>query len=115
METLLKQSNINPSNLQKVILRMTSNDVNNLSQPCYIPRHKKEYHTLLNATGLKDKDIKDFAKRTYKGTVAQGFHITNEPGTNLLLFIMWWSLRKRNLTLYRSTLLYHMVKKSTVI
>jgi len=111
METLLKKSNINPSNLQKVVLRITSTDVNNLSQPCYIPGHKNAYHTLLNATGLTDKDIKEFAKKTYKGTIAQGFHITNEPATNLLLFIMWYALRKRNNTLYYSTLVYHMIRQ----
>ena len=111
METLLKQSNITPSNLQRVLLKITSSDVNNLSQPCYIPGHKKEYITLLNATGLTDKDIKDFAKRTYKGTIAQGFNIANEPGTNLLLFIMWYALRKRNKTLYHSTLVYHMIRQ----
>ncbi|MHA1874198.1 MAG: hypothetical protein ACTSVB_08790 [Candidatus Heimdallarchaeaceae archaeon] len=111
METLLKESNINPSNLQRVVLKMASNDVNNLSQPCYIPGHKKEYHTLLNATGLTDKNIKDFAKRTYKGTIAQAFNIANEPGTNLLLFIMWYALRKRNKTLYHGTLLYHMIRQ----
>ncbi len=99
METLLEQSNINIKNLQRVLLKITSTDVNNLSQPCYIPGHKKEYFTLLNATGLTDKNIKEFAKRTYKGTIAQSFFIANEPGTNLMLFIMWYALKNKNKTL----------------
>ena len=111
METLLQQSKINPSNLQRTMLKISSSDVNNLSQPCFIPTHKRQYHMILNATGLTDKDIKDFAKRTYKGTIAQGFHITNEPATNLLLFIMWYALRKRNKTLFYTTLLYHMIRQ----
>ena len=111
METLLQQSKINPSNLQRVLLKMASSDVNNMSQPCYIPGHKKAYHMLLNATGLTDKDIKDFAKRTYKGTIAQGFNIANEPGTNMMLFIMWYALRKRNMTLYHGAMLYHMIRQ----
>ena len=111
METLLKQSNINISNLQRVVLKIASNDVNNLSQPCYIPPHKQPYHQLLNATGLTDKEVKEFAKRTYKGTIAQGFNIANEPATNLLLFIMWYALRKRNKTLFYGALLYHMIRQ----
>lgn len=111
METLLKQSRINPSNLQRTVLKITSNDVNNLSQPCYIPTHKKQYHMLLNVVGLTDKDIKQFTKRTYKGTIAQAFNIANEPATNLLLFIMWYALKKKNKTLFHSTLVYHMVRQ----
>ncbi len=111
METLLKQSRINPSNLQRTVLKITTNDVNNLSQPCYIPTHKKQYHMLLNAVGLADKDIKQFARRTYKGTIAQGFNITNEPGTNLLLFIMWYALKNKNKSLFHTTLVYHMIRQ----
>jgi len=111
MDILLEKSKINPSNLQRTMLKIVSNDVNNLSRPCYIPSHKKEYHTLLNAVGLTDKDLKDFAKRMYKGTVAESFNITNEPATNLLLFIMWYALKNRNNNLYYSTLVYHMVRQ----
>lgn len=111
METLLQKSNINMSNLQRVMLKITSSDVNDLSRPCYIPGHKKEYYTILNATGLMDKDIKEFAKRTFKGTIAESFNITNEPGTNLLLFIMWYALKHKNNTLYHATLVYHMIRQ----
>lgn len=111
MEKLLEKSNINEKNLQRVVLKITSSDVNNLSQPCYMPGHKKEYFMLLNATGLTDKDIKEFAKRTYKGTIAQSFNITNEPATNLLLFIMWYALKIKNETLYHGTMVYHMARQ----
>lgn len=111
MEILLERSKINEKLLQRVMLKLTSDDVNNLSQPCYIPGHKREYHIILNATGLTDKDIKDFVKRTYKGTIAQNFNIANEPGTNLLLFIMWYALKMKNETLYYATLVYHMIRQ----
>ncbi len=111
MEILLEKSKINPTQLQRVMLKLTSSDVNNLSQPCYIPGHKKEYHTILNVVGLTDKDIKAFTKRTYKGTIAQSFNIANEPATNLLLFIMWYALKKNMKTLYHTTLVYHMIRQ----
>jgi hypothetical protein len=82
-----------------------------LSRPCYIPGHKKEYYDLLNACGLTDKDIKDFVKRTYTGTIAQSFNIAKEPVTNLLLFIMWYALKNRNNSLYYATLVYHMIRQ----
>ena len=111
MEILLEKSKINPTQLQRVMLKLTSSDVNNLSQPCYIPGHKKEYHIILNAVGLVDKDIKEFTKRTYKGTIAQSFNIANEPATNLLLFVMWFALKKKMKTLYHTTLVYHMIRQ----
>ena len=85
MKELLEKARINPSTLKQKVLRIVTSDINNLSQPCFIPAHKREYHDLLNATGLTDRDVKDFAKRTYKGTIAQSFNIANEPATNLLL------------------------------
>ena len=111
MKTLLEKSKINPISLQRTILKIVSSDVNNLSQPCFIPSHKNQYHVILNETGLTDKDLKNFAKRTYQGTIAQSFHITNEPATNLLLFVMWYALNKKNNNLYYSTLVYHMVRQ----
>jgi hypothetical protein len=66
---------------------------------------------LLNVVGLTDKDIKQFTKRTYKGTIAQAFNIANEPATNLLLFIMWYALKNKKKTLFHSTLVYHMIRQ----
>lgn len=111
METLLEKSKINISTLQRLILKISSHDVSNLSRPCYEPPLKVTYHALLNTTGLKDKDIKEFAKRTYKGTIAEKFLVVNQPDTNLLLFIMWYALKKRNKTLFHGTLVYHMIRQ----
>ena len=111
MEKLLEQSRINDRKLQQTMLKLTSSDVNNLALPCFIPGHKKEYHTLLNVTGLTDKDVKSFARRAYKGTPVQNFNIAKEPGTNLLLFIMWYALKKRNTVLYHTTMIYHLIRQ----
>lgn len=85
--------------------------MNNLSTPCYLPTHKAPYHQLLNATGLKDKDVKDFIKRTYKGTMAEKFLPIIQPDSNLLIFIMWYALKNRNKTLYHSAMVYHLVRQ----
>jgi len=111
METLLQQSKISPSRLESVLVRILSSDMDNLSQACYIPGHKANYHKLLNITGLTDKDIKNFAKRTYDKTQVKGAPLANETGTNLLLFIMWYALNKRKKDLYHGTLVYHMVRQ----
>lgn len=111
MQTLLEKSKINMSALQRVMMKLTSNDVNNLSQPCYLPGHKKEYHMILNVTGLKDQDVKDFIKRTYKGTIAQNFLPVIQPDSNLLLFIMWYALKNNNKALYHATMVYSMIRQ----
>jgi len=111
MKTLLENSKINPTQLQRTMLRLTSSDVNNLSQPCYLPPHKKTYNQLLNVTGLKDKDVKEFIKRTYKGTIAQNFLPVIQPDSNLLLFIMWYALKNNNKTLYHSTMIYSLIRQ----
>jgi hypothetical protein len=111
MKTLLEKSKINMVTLQRTMLRLTSSDVNNLSQPCYLPPHKKPYKLLLNITGLKDQDLKDFIKRTYKGTIAQNFLPVIQPDSNLLLFIMWYALKNNNKVLYHATMVYSMVRQ----
>jgi len=110
MQTLLDKSKINIRNLQSVILKLTSYDVNNLSQPCYLPPHKKTYNQLLLSTGLKDQDVKDFIKRTYKGTIAQNFLPVIQPDSNLLLFIMWYALKNNNKVLYHAAMVYSMIR-----
>jgi len=111
METLLQKSKINITRLQRVLLKILSTDVNNLSRPCYEPPLKITLEALFRVTGLNEKDIKEFMKRTYKGTIAEKFLTVNRVDSNLLLFIMWYALRKRNKTLFHSTLTYHMVRQ----
>ena len=111
METILEKSKINIPNLQRTLLKILSKDINNLSTPCYLPPHKATYHQLLNATGLKDSDVKEFIKRTYKGTMAEKFLPVIQPDSNLLVFIMWYALKKRNKTLYHAAMVYHLVRQ----
>jgi len=111
MKIILEKSKINITNLQRTLLKILSRDMNNLSTPCYLPTHKAPYHQLLNATGLTDKDVKDFIKRTYKGTMAETFLPVIQPDSNLLIFIMWYALKNKNKTLYHSAMVYHLVRQ----
>lgn len=111
MQTLLDKSRINKSRLQSVLLKILSTDVNNLAMPCYLPPLKITMVALLKAVGLVEKDVKDFIKRTYKGTKAEKFLVVKQPDANLMLFIMWWALKNNQKTLFRYAMMYHMVRQ----
>jgi len=113
MKTLLKKSKINQSRLRSVLLKIVSNDISNLSEPCYSPPLKNTYYILLKETGLNNSDIKEFARSIYIDTKAEGsgFVLAKEPGTVILLFIMWYALNKNDRKLYNIAMLYHMIRQ----
>jgi hypothetical protein len=109
MDQLLEKAKIDLRGLRREIEKLAAHEVTNLSEPCYYPKTKKFYFILLNSLKLKDKDVKDFVKRTYKGTKASSWMLYQDPATNLLLVIMRLFLQNGWTKAYLSTLIYHLV------
>ena len=109
MEKLLNQINPDMSKLKRFITTSTAKELSELSTPCYYPKTKRFYYELLNSLGIKDKDFKDFVKRIYKGTKAERWVLWKDPGTNLLVFIMYLFLKEKDQTSFASTLVYYMI------
>ena len=109
MDILLNQ--VEP-NLRKLEAFMTSNAARELSQlavPCYYPKTKKFYFELLKILNIKDKDVKEFVKRTYKGTKAEHWVLWKDVGTNLMIFIIHLFLKNNMKKAATTTLVYYMI------
>ena len=109
MKILLSKAKVNLQELRREIEKLAASEITQLSEPCYYPRTKKFYFILLNSLKLKDKDVKEFVKRTYKGTKASAWKLYHDPATNLLLVIMNLFLKRGWSKAYLSTLIYHLV------
>ena len=68
MEILHDKVNPNYNQLKRFITTNAARELSALSEPCYYPKTKRFYFELLNIWKIKDKDMKEFVKRTYKGT-----------------------------------------------
>lgn len=111
MEIILQQAFIDREKLKSFITKLTINELNNLSEPCYYPDWKRHYYDLIDLSGLKEKDIKDFIKRFYHGTKAQDSFLQSDVGSNLLIILMYYFLKQKDQQTYSTLLIYHMIRQ----
>ena len=109
MEILHAKINPNKAKLKKFITTSAARELSQISTPCYYPKTKRFYFELLNILKIKDKDMKEFVKRTYKGTKAEKFQLTNDVGTNILVFVMHYFLKERDISAFSATMVYFMI------
>ncbi|MFW9871850.1 MAG: hypothetical protein ACFFG0_02025 [Candidatus Thorarchaeota archaeon] len=108
MDELLKKIPSNLSVLKRFTISTAAKEMSALSEPCYYPKTKKVYHEFLNLLKITDKDFKAFIKRNNKGTPAEKWLLPNDPGTNILIFIMHLFLKERDVRTFSATLIYYM-------
>jgi hypothetical protein len=111
MEIILQNAVFEDAKLKTYINRVTVNELNNLTEPCYFPDWQKHYHELLNLTRIKEKDIKSFIKRFYVGTKAQDALLQSDPGSNFLIILMYHFLKNNDQATYSTLMIYHMVRQ----
>jgi len=109
MEILHDKVNPNYNQLKRFITTNAARELSALSEPCYYPKTKRFYFELLNILKIKDKDMKEFVKRTYKGTKAEKFQLTNDVGTNILVFVMHYFLVNKDQSSFSAAMAYFMV------
>ena len=110
MEILQAKMKPNYPALKRYITRIAAKEFSALVEPCYFPKTKIFTYEVLALLGLKNKDIKEFIIRNYKGTKAEkGFLLWKDVGTNLLILVMHLFLKKRDKAAFSSTLLYYMI------
>ena len=113
METLLQIANIQQNELKKYLLKRVSSDLNDLSEPCFYPKLKRDYYEFLNFCGLKDSDVKNFVKYFYRGRPESAWILHKSPETNLLIFIMYFFLSKKEILGYSLTMKYFCIRYYT--
>jgi len=119
MQIILQKANFDTVALKKYVSKLTVNELSSLSEPCYYPDWKKHYYELINLTGLTEKDIKDFTKRFYSETESsvtmakydKVSQLQIDPGSNLLLILMYYFLHKRDQQTYSTLMVLHLVRQ----
>jgi len=113
MQELLEKSNINFVLLKKFIHRTTASELAKLSEPCYYPSLKKYYYELLHICNLKEVDIKAYVKRTYKGRPEAKWKLQVDPISNFYIFLMHAFLQRREITAYKSMMIFFVIRNYT--
>lgn len=111
MDVLIEKSNINERKLYKFLKTISTQELSNLSEPCYYPQFRKYKEDLYKFTGLDKRDLKDFVKRFYKGTKWKSFQLHNDDYSNLLIFIMYYYLTNNNKLGFYSTMLFYNIRQ----
>ncbi len=109
MDELLSKIKPDIPKLKRFITTSAARELSALSAPCYYPKTKRFYFEVLNLLRITKKDFKDFVKRNYKGTKAEKWNLWNDPGTNMLVFVMYLFLKKRDQRAFSSTMVYYMI------
>ena len=119
MKELLQKANFNDTALKRYVSTLTVNQLNSLSEPCYFPNWQPHYHELLNASGLDDKEVKAFSKRFHAETeavttMAKYGKVSQQqidPGSNLLVVLMYHFLLKKDQQTYSSLMILLLVRQ----
>jgi len=110
MDDLLLKASIQEDELKSYIVRMASDELGKLSEPCYYPEIPRHYHAILRFTGLAEADIRQSFKGFFRGVKEAPLTIHRDPKSQILIFLMHYFLKKRDIQSYVSTLLYYILK-----
>lgn len=110
MEQLLSKAKINDAKLKSYVAKVVAKNLASLSEPCYYPELKKHFYDFLKMTNLTEKDIKEFVKRRWKGRKEAKFAIQNDVGANFYIFLLQYSLKKRDKMAYRYLMVFYIIR-----
>lgn len=114
MKILLDKSKIDHNNLKKFLLKITANELLNLSENCYYPKLKKYYFNLLQFTGQTEKSSKELMNNFYKEIKEKKLtylmRIHDDPITNLIVFIMNYFLVEQDIMGYSTASTYFVIR-----
>lgn len=113
MRILLEKSNIDFNSLRRMIHKVAAVELSELSVPCYYPSLKKYYYEFLHVCKLKEVDVKEFVNRFYKGTPAAKWKLHKDPISNLYIFLMFVLLQRREVTTYKSMMIFFVIRNYT--
>jgi hypothetical protein len=96
----------NKNTLKVFLLRATTNELSQMTSPCYYPKIHRYYYELLNLCKLSEKELKTFIKETYFPTKAKDFLLVNDPYTNLILIATNFFLNQKDLISAHTCLIF---------
>ena len=99
--------------LRRYFHTITSQELMNLSEPCYAPKLRKYEDTLFNILGIKKEDIRRESKEFYKGTKAEKWLLENDPINNINILLMHFFLINNDMIGFRACMLFYNLRQYT--
>jgi len=110
MEELLSKSKIDKLNLKRLLIKVVATNLSRLSEPCFYPVVRKNFHEFLRLCNLTEKDIKEFTKRRWEKRKESRFKIHMDPKTNFYIFLMQYFLSERDQPSFRTMMVFFMIR-----
>jgi len=110
MNQLLAKAKVNDARLKSYIVKVVAKNLGSLSEPCHYPELKKHYYDFLKMTGLTEKDIKEFAKRRWKGRKEAKFGTQSNALANFYVFLLQYFLKKRDKKTYTYMMMFYIIR-----
>jgi hypothetical protein len=111
MKELLQKAKINDSQLKNFIVKTVAKNLTSLSEPCFFPELKKNLYEFLRVCGLEEKDIREFARRRWKGRKEAKFNVVIDPAANFYIFLLQYFLEKKDIVVYRHMMVMYMIRQ----
>jgi hypothetical protein len=111
MKQLLLIARINDAQIKSILRNLEVNELFNLSEPCYLPRHRQYYLDLLHACGLNEKNIQDLVDRTWQDRKERNWRTVSDPTILFFVWLMRYFLNQGDLQIFKSILISYMVRQ----
>lgn len=111
MKELLQKAKINDIQLKSLIVRTVAKNLSSLSQPCFFPELKKNLYELLKVSGLEEKDIRDYARRRWKGRKEAKFSVVIDAASNFYIFLLQYFLQNKDQVAYQHMMVLYMLRQ----
>jgi hypothetical protein len=110
MKELLNKATIKDTQIKRLISQVVAKNLSSLSEPCFYPELKKYYYEFLKLTGLTEKDIKEFAKRRWKGRKEAKFSTNTNAVANFYVFLLEYFLSKKDKQAYNYLMVLYIIR-----
>jgi hypothetical protein len=108
MEIFENKIKFNAQRINRLLVQQVGRHINALSQPCHKIDTKDFEMTLFREMGIRPKDVKEFAERTYKDVKVGTTHVV--PFTFLIIYLYYRFLKSRQIKMAETALLYLLIK-----
>ena len=108
---LLSTANIDNTKLRSILTRIKREELIKLSEACYVPGYTVYYAQLLEACGLSEQAIEDFAHLTWSGRREGKWRKFSDHITLFFIWLMWYCLNQDDQATSNSAVICHMIRQ----
>jgi len=107
---LIDKESINFRDLERLILKISANELSRLNEPCYYPSLKIGFYELLDKVRLTETDVKRYTKTYWEGMPEKNWKLHNDPISIFMIELMGTFLDAKREIGYNSLILLYMIR-----